>query len=59
MHLLNTIRDDASGATAIEYGLMVALIAVAMITALQSLGPEISTTFNTVDQGMAAGNAAV
>lgn len=43
----NMIRDE-DGATAIEYGLIAALIAVAAITALQSLGNELSTTFNTV-----------
>ena len=59
MQFFKHLGQDRSGATAIEYGLMVALIAVAMITALQSLGPELATTFNTVDQGMAAGNAAV
>ena len=40
----NMIRDE-DGATAIEYGLIAALIAVAAITALQSLGNELSTTF--------------
>ena len=59
MNLFRKLWSDRRGATAIEYGLMVALIAVAAITALQSLGPEISTTFNAVDQGMASGNAAV
>ena len=43
----NMIRDE-QGATAIEYGLIAALIAVAAITAMQSLGNELSTTFNTV-----------
>ena len=35
----NLIRDEA-GATAIEYGLIAALIAVAAITAMQGLGNE-------------------
>ena len=43
----NMIRDE-QGATAIEYGLIAALIAVAAITAMQSLGNELSTTFNNV-----------
>lgn len=41
------LRDEA-GATAIEYGLIAALIAVAAITAMQALGNELSTTFNRV-----------
>jgi pilus assembly protein Flp/PilA len=40
--------DDESGATAVEYGLMVALIAVVIITAVALLGTNLSTRFNTV-----------
>lgn len=43
----NLLRDEA-GATAIEYGLIAALIAVAAIAALQSLSGSLNTTFNTV-----------
>lgn len=43
----NMLRDEA-GATAIEYGLIAALIAVAAIAALQGLGDELNNTFNTV-----------
>jgi pilus assembly protein Flp/PilA len=39
---------DESGATAIEYGLIAALIAVAIIGAASALGTQIGTTFNTV-----------
>jgi len=39
---------DESGATAIEYGLIAALIAVALIGAARALGTQIGTTFNTV-----------
>jgi pilus assembly protein Flp/PilA len=49
------IRDDA-GATAIEYGLIAALIAVAAITAMQGLGGELQTTFNTTSTAMAGAN---
>ncbi len=38
------------GATAVEYGLMVALIAVVIIVAVQLLGNNLSTTFNNVAQ---------
>ena len=40
-------RDD-SGATAIEYGLIAAGIAVVIITAVQLVGTNLSTTFNSV-----------
>jgi len=39
---------DESGATAIEYGLIAALIAVAIIGAARALGTQIGTTYNTV-----------
>ncbi len=42
------------GATAIEYGLIAALIAVAAITAMQSLGNNLSGTFNKVSTNMTA-----
>ncbi|WP_324827661.1 Flp family type IVb pilin [Qipengyuania zhejiangensis] len=51
------IRDE-QGATAIEYGLIAALIAVAAITAMQSLGNELSTTFNKVGTSMSTANTA-
>ena len=41
------IRED-DGATAIEYGLIAALVSVAGITAFQSLGTSLSTMFSTV-----------
>ena len=48
MKFINKLLRDEQGATAIEYGLIAALIAVAAITALQGLGDELSTTFSTV-----------
>jgi pilus assembly protein Flp/PilA len=45
------IKND-KGATAIEYGLIAALIAVAMITAVQSVGTKVSNTFTTVGGNM-------
>ena len=45
--MFNLVRCD-KGATAIEYGLIAALIAVAAITALQSIGNKLGTTFNNV-----------
>lgn len=45
------IRDE-SGATAIEYGLIAALIAVGIIAAARALGTEISATFDRVANAM-------
>lgn len=59
MKRLGQIWKDERGATAIEYGLIVALIAVAAIVSLQALGNELSTTMNTVSTTMSAGNANV
>ena len=53
----NMLRDE-QGATAIEYGLIAALIAVAAITAMQSLGNELSTTFNNVSTELTEANKA-
>ena len=51
------ILRDNSGATAIEYGLIAALISVAAMTALQSLGGELNTTFNSVSTSLQTANA--
>ena len=50
--LFARFAKDESGATAIEYGLIAALIAVAAITAMSSLGDQLSTTFNDVTTAM-------
>jgi pilus assembly protein Flp/PilA len=42
------LMHDESGATAIEYGLIAALIAVAIITVLGSVGSNLSGVFSTV-----------
>jgi pilus assembly protein Flp/PilA len=54
---MTTIRKmfaDKKGATAIEYGLIAALIAVAAIAAMQGLGNQLKTTFNNVSTNMKA-----
>ena len=58
MKFFNKLLRDEQGATAIEYGLIAALIAVAAITAMQSLGNELNNTFNNVQSKMAEGNSA-
>jgi pilus assembly protein Flp/PilA len=45
---LARFHRDESGATAIEYGLIVALIAVVIIAAVTTVGTNLSTQFNTV-----------
>ena len=46
--LARTLLHDDSGATAIEYGLIAALISVAIIAAVTSVGTHLTTTFNTI-----------
>lgn len=48
MKIIKKICNNEEGATAIEYGLIAALIAVAAITAMTSLGTNLSGTFNKV-----------
>ena len=48
MKVIKKIFKNEDGATAIEYGLIAALIAVAAITAMGTLGTNLSKTFNTV-----------
>jgi pilus assembly protein Flp/PilA len=43
---------DQSGATAIEYGLIAAGIAVAIIATVQALGTNLNTTFSTVSTAL-------
>ncbi|MEN9682604.1 MAG: hypothetical protein RLZZ427_355 [Pseudomonadota bacterium] len=56
MKFINKLFRDDAGATAIEYGLIAALIAVAAITAMQGLGNQLKTTFNTTSTAMASAN---
>jgi pilus assembly protein Flp/PilA len=45
------VRDEV-GATAIEYGLIAALVAVALIAGARGVGSQVSTTFNTAKTTM-------
>jgi pilus assembly protein Flp/PilA len=49
MKLIKKLFKNENGATAIEYGLIAALIAVAAITAMTSLGTNLSNTFGKVN----------
>jgi pilus assembly protein Flp/PilA len=46
------LLKDSKGATAIEYGLIAALIAVAAIAAMQNIGTKLGTTFNNVSNSL-------
>lgn len=46
--MLRQIYDDEAGATAIEYGLIIALIALAATIAFQSLGLTLTEVFETI-----------
>ena len=48
------LLKDESGQTMVEYGLLVALISIAVIGVLIVLGPRIAGFFTTVDQQLAA-----
>jgi pilus assembly protein Flp/PilA len=48
MRMISRFLRDESGATAIEYGLIAAGIAVVIIVAVQLVGTNLTNTFNTV-----------
>jgi pilus assembly protein Flp/PilA len=50
--LILTFFKDESGATAIEYGLIAAGIAIAIITAVNGVGTKLSSTFATVSTSL-------
>jgi pilus assembly protein Flp/PilA len=52
--LISRFMKDDSGATAIEYGLIAALVSVAAIGALTAMGNSLSTMFNTVSTALSA-----
>ena len=52
MQFIRKMLKNEKGATAIEYGLIAALIAVAGISAMTAVGKSVSTTFSKVDTGL-------
>ncbi|HEX8625043.1 MAG TPA: Flp family type IVb pilin [Allosphingosinicella sp.] len=58
MKLIRKMFRNEKGATAIEYGLIAALIAVAAIAAMQSIGTNLGTTFNSVADNLTTAEAA-
>jgi pilus assembly protein Flp/PilA len=55
MNLRKFVRDE-SGATAIEYGLIAACIAIAIIVAAQGVGEQLNSTFSKVSSKLDAAN---
>ena len=55
--LFARFAKDESGATAIEYGLIAALIGVGIIVAAGKLGAQLSGTFSTIDTKLSSANA--
>jgi len=55
---LTRFAQDESGATAIEYGLIAALISITIIAAAQSIGGSIKTKFEKVNECVNASTSA-
>ena len=51
-YLSAALRRDDRGATAVEYGLLVALIAAVIVVIVTTLGKQISTAFQTVSTAL-------
>ena len=56
--LIDRFSEDQSGATSIEYGLIAALVAVAIIGTLQTLSGSLTTTFTKVATAISPAPAA-
>lgn len=57
INLLRSIVRNEDGATAIEYGLIAALIAVAVMATVAGLGSQLDTTFSKTSSQLGAANA--
>jgi pilus assembly protein Flp/PilA len=55
IQLLNSVKRDQRGATAIEYGLIAALICIAIITAIGSVGETIAAIWDFVADEVVTG----
>ena len=56
--MIKRFMQEEEGATAIEYGLIAALIAVVIITALIAVGTSLNQTFTTISSGINKANVA-
>lgn len=57
MKFFNKLMRDEAGATAIEYGLIAALIAVAAIASMQALGGNLKQTFTKTSDTLSTANS--
>ena len=57
MNTLRKLLRDESGATAIEYGLIAALVSVAILGVLGTLGGSLTSTFETVSGSLSGGGS--
>ena len=57
LNWLKSFAKSDEGVTAIEYGLIAALIAVVIIAAVTLVGTELSTTFGTIQSKLNAANS--
>jgi len=58
METLRRLVSDESGQTMVEYGLLIALISIAVIAVLVALGPRIASFFQSVDDRLSAASPA-
>ena len=56
IRFINKFVRDEQGVTAMEYGMIAALIAVVILGVLGSLGKDLNTTFNSIDSAIAKAN---
>jgi pilus assembly protein Flp/PilA len=52
MERIKNFFKDESGAAAVEYGLLIGLIAVAVVAVLTTLGPKVAATFQSAQDAM-------
>ena len=57
MNIFSRFLKDESGATAIEYGLLAALISITVVAGATVAGPQISAIFNTVGSELTTANS--
>ena len=55
--ILHHFRQSKDGATAIEYGLIVAGISITLIGSLTTIGTELNETFTTIGNTLASGQS--
>ncbi|ALK97850.1 hypothetical protein AB595_16240 [Massilia sp. WF1] len=57
MELIKNFMQEEEGVTAIEYGLIAALIAIVIITAVTTVGSELNVTFTKIGTALSTANA--